>query len=202
MANPNVQRGLIPVGSLLASPYSGKVMTFLATGATGAIYIGSPVLPGGDSGLYNGKRYATCAGGFVTSNGVLGVCVGVEPVTRESTIYRVDSTARLIKVNVDPFAIYEVQDSQDTDAAAVLSTEIGMTADLTSDAGSTVTGRSSIELDGSTATATYTPGTTDTDVEIIEIVRNPENAIGANCRYRVRLLNTVFGPTYHRFAGN
>jgi hypothetical protein len=193
---------LIPVGTLNHGAYRGKIRTFLATGATGAIFIGSPVLPGGDSGAYNGNRYATCAGGVVTSNGVIGVCVGVIPTDRSATTHRVTSTSRLILVDVDPYTIYEVQDNQATDAAAVLSTEIGMTADLSSDAGSTVTGYSSLALDGTTATATYTPGTTDTDVEIIDIIQDPRNDIGAYCRYHVRLLNHVFGPTYHRFAGN
>ena len=146
MANVNAPRGLIPVGTLNHGAYRGKVRTFLATGATGAIYIGSPVKVGGDSGMYNGFRYATVGGGFVTSNPVMGVCVGVVPADRSSTTYRANSTDRLILVDTDPYTIYEVQDNQATDAAALQATEIGMVCDLASDSGSTVTGYSAITV--------------------------------------------------------
>jgi hypothetical protein len=198
MANANAPRGLIPVGTLNHGAYRGKVRNFLATGATGAIYIGSPVLVGGTSGLFNGFRYATVAGGFATSNILAGVCVGVIPTDRSSTTYRATSTDRLIMVDVDPFTIYEVQDSQATDAAAILATEIGMVADLSSDAGSTVTGYSSLTLDGSTPTATWT----DHDVEILDIIQAPDNVLGAYCRYHVRLLNHHALGTTDTFAGN
>lgn len=201
MANPDVTRGLIPVRTILGAPYTGQAQTFLATGATGAIGIGSPVTHGGTSGVFRGQRYTTVAGGFATSNAVVGVCVGIEPVTRESTVHRATSTDRLIHVCTDPMMLFAVQDNEDTDAAAVLSTEMGMVADLSSDSVSTVTGRSLIELDGSTATATYTPGTTDADVEIVEVIREVNNVLGAHAKYLVRLLNHHWGPTYNRFSG-
>lgn len=198
MANPDVQRGLIPVGSMVASPYSGRVATFLATGATGAIYIGSPVTVGGDSGVFNGFRYPTVGGGFTSGNVAAGVCVGVLPVTRESALHRADSEDRLIMVNVDPYAIYEAQDSQAADADALQAAEIGQVADLTSIGGSTVTGRSTVEVDGDTATTEYT----DHDVEILDIVRSPDNELGAHARYRVRLLRHHALGTINALAGN
>lgn len=186
MANANAPRGLIPVGTLNHGAYRGKVRNFLATGATGAIYIGSPVQIGGNSGMFNGFRYPTVNGSFTTGMILSGVCVGVVPTDRSSTTYRVDSTDRLIMVDVDPYTIYEVQDSQATDAAAVLATEIGMVADLSSDAGSTVTGYSSLTVNGATPpTATWT----DHDVEILDIIQSPDNVLGAYCKYHVRLLN-------------
>lgn len=198
MANANAPRGLIPVGTLNHGAYRGKIRTFLATGATGAIYIGSPVTVGNTSGMFNGQRYTVVGGGFVTSNIVAGVCVAVIPTDRSSTTYRVTSTDRLIMVDVDPNTIYEVQDNQATDAAALLSTEFGMVADLASDAGSTVTGYSSIAVDGSTATATWT----DHDVEILDIVQSPDNVLGAYAKYHVRLLNHHASGTTNTFAGN
>lgn len=188
MANPDVSRGLIPTRTFQGRPYTGQFMTFLATGATGAIYVGSPVTHGGTSGLFNGHRYTTVGGGFTTGNTVLGVCVGVVPVTRESTVYRATSTDRLIQVCTDPDMLFEVQDSQAADADAVVAAEFGMVADLTSDGGSTVTGLSSIELDGSTAVAQGSSDQTE-DVQIIEIIRRPDNELGAHAAYLVRLLN-------------
>ena len=198
MANAHAPRGLIPVGTLNHGAYRGKIRTFLATGATGAIYIGSPVTVGNTSGMFNGQRYSTVAGGFTTAGIVQGVCVAVIPTDRSSTTYRVTSTDRLIMVDVDPYTIYEVQDNQATDAAALLGTEFGMVADLASDAGSTVTGYSSIAVDGSTATATWT----DHDVEILDIIQSPDNVLGAYAKYHVRLLNHHALGTTNTFAGN
>jgi hypothetical protein len=198
MANANAPRGLIPVGTLNHGAYRGKIRTFLATGATGAIYIGSPVTVGNTSGMFNGQRYSTVAGGFTTAGIVQGVCVAVIPTDRSSTTYRATSTDRLIMVDVDPYTIYEVQDNQATDAAALLATEFGMVADLASDAGSTVTGYSSITVDGSTATATYG----DHDVEILDIIQAPDNVLGAYAKYHVRLLRHHALGTIDALAGN
>jgi hypothetical protein len=191
MANPNVARGLIPTRTLQGVPYSGQVQTFLATGASGAIYIGSPVKHGGSAASFNGQLYTTCAGSFTTGQVVIGVCVGIQPVTRESTLHRANSTDRLVHVCTDPFMLFEVQDSQDTDAAALLASEVGFVADLTSDAGSTVTGRSTVEVNGDSAVAIASSDQTE-DVQIIEVVRRPDNAVGANAKYLVRLLNHYF----------
>jgi len=188
MANPDVSRGLIPTRTFQGRPYTGQSMTFLATGDTGAIYVGSPVTHGGTSAVFNGQRYTTVAGGFTTGSTVVGVCVSVIPVTRESTVYRATSTDRLIQVCTDPDMLFEVQDNETTDAAAVLAAEFGMVADLSSDGGSTVTGLSNIQLDGSTAVAQASSDQTE-DVQIIEIVRRPDNELGAHAAYLVRLLN-------------
>jgi hypothetical protein len=198
MANANAPRGLIPVGTLNHGAYRGKIRTFLATGATGAIYIGSPVTVGNTSGMFNGQRYTTVAGGFTTAGIVQGVCVAVLRTDRTSTTNRATSTDRMILVDVDPYTIYEVQDNQATDAAALLGTEVDMVADLSSDAGSTVTGYSSIAVDGSTATATYS----DHDVEILDIVQSPDNVLGAYAKYHVRLLRHPALGTIDALAGN
>lgn len=193
MANPDVQRGLVPTRTIQGVPYSGQCQTFLATGDTGAIYIGSPVTHGGTSGTFRGQRYVTVAGGFTTGDTIMGVCIGIEAVTRESTTYRATSTDRLVHVCTDPEMLYEVQDSQGVTANAVVATEFGMVADLTSDGGSTVTGRSSIELDGSTAVAQAGSDQTE-DAQIWDIVRRPDNELGGNAAYLVRLLN-FYGRT-------
>ena len=191
MANPDVARGLIPSRTLQGVPYCGQVQTFLATGDTGAIYIGSPVKHGGTSAVFNDHRYTTVAGGFTTADTVIGVCVGVEAVTRESDVFRATSTDRLIHVCTDPFMLFEVQDSQGATASAVVAAEVGNVADLINEGGSTITGRSTIELDGNTATGTFG----DQDVQIIEIIRRPDNEIGGNAAYLVRLLNHYFNTT-------
>lgn len=188
MANPDVSRGLIPSRTFQGRPYSGQFMTFVSADSNSAIYVGSPVVHGGGSKVFNGQRYTTCDGGFTTGSTVIGVCVGVEPVTRESEVYCPASTERLIHVCTDPDMLFEVQDSQGTTSAAVEAAEFGMVADLTSDGGSTVTGLSSIELDGSTAVAQASSDQTE-DVQIIELVRRPDNELGGNAAYLVRLLN-------------
>jgi len=190
MANPDVSRGLIPSRTYQGRPYSGQFMTFATVDSNSAIYVGSPVKHGGGSKVVNGQRYTTVDGGFSTGDTVVGVCVGVEPVTRESTVYAGASAdpARLVHVCTDPDMLFEVQDSQGSDSAAVEAAEFGMVADLSSDGGSTVTGLSTIELDGSTAVAQASSNQTE-DVQIIELVRRPDNELGGNAAYLVRLLN-------------
>jgi hypothetical protein len=46
-----------------------------------------------------------------TGDVMVGVCTGVLPVTRDSTVYRAASTQRVIMVCDDPQVLFEVQES-------------------------------------------------------------------------------------------
>jgi len=152
-----------------------------ATDST-AIYLGGLVKPAG-SGDAGGVMSVT--GNVSTGDAVLGVVTSVEPVTRESTIYRAASTARYVYVASDPNALFEVQDDSDGGALAV--TAIGNSADLTGfTSGSTGTGLSAIEIDSSTVTAS---GDGTQDVVILGYVQRPDNEVAANAKLLVRLNN-------------
>ena len=183
MANTDTPRGLRPVSDMSGAPYNGAVMRcYVPSSDSTAIYIGGLVKPAG-SGDASGVMSVT--GNVSTGDAVLGVVTGVEPVTRESTIYRAASTERYVYVASDPNALFEVQ--EDSGGAALAVTAIGNSADLTGfTSGSTGTGLSAIEIDSSTATAS---GDGTEDVVILGYVQRVDNEVGANAKLLVRLNN-------------
>jgi hypothetical protein len=83
----------------------------------------------------------------------------------------------------DPNVLFEVQ--EDSDGGALAATAAGGTATLTGfTSGSTATGLSAIEIDSSGLSET---SDTDDDVRIIQMVQRPDNEVGANAKWLVRL---------------
>ena len=150
MANSDAATGLKPVGHTSGAPFSGRLRRcYVAAGDSTAIYVGGLVKPSGSADA-NGVMGVT--GNVATGDAVLGVVVSVEPVTRSSTVYREASTERYVMVADDPDTLFEVQ--EDSVGGALAATNAGNTADLIAfTSGSTFTGRSTIEIDSSTATA-------------------------------------------------
>lgn len=183
MANSDTPRGLRPVRYLSGAPYNGAANKYYvpATDAT-AIYIGGLVKLAGSA---DANGVADVTGNVATGNPVMGVVVGVVPVTADSLIYRAASTERYVMVADDPNLLFEVQ--EDSDAGALAATNVGNTADLIAfTSGSTTTGLSSIEIDSSTATAA---GDGTEDVFIVGYAQRPDNEIGTNAKLLVRLNN-------------
>lgn len=181
MANADSPRGLSPVRYLSGAPYNGAANLYhMASGDSQAAYIGSLVkLTGGA----DAAGVATVTANVSTGNPVVGVIVAVKPVTRDSLIYRAASTARYVWVADDPNLVFEVQ--EDSDGGALAATAAGATCTLTGfTSGSTATGYSAIEIDSSGLSET---SDTDDDVRIIGAVQSPDNEIGVNCRWLVRL---------------
>lgn len=183
MANSDNAKGLRPVRYQGGAAYTGAANRYYVPASDGtAIYLGGLVKPAGSADA-NGVMSVT--GNVATGNAVLGVVVGVEPVTAESTIYRVASTARYVLVADDPNLVFEIQD--DSVGGALAAANVGNTADLTGfTSGSTATGASSIEIDSSTATAS---GDGTEDVLILGLVQRGDNEIGTNAKWLVRLNN-------------
>lgn len=186
MANPDVAFGLKPVRYLSGAAYTGSTRRYFipATDTTSAYYVGGLVKLAGSA---DADGVPTVTGNITTGDAVIGPIVSVEPITRESTIYRENSTARYVNVADDPNLVFIVQD----DAAATLAaTNVGNTADLTGlTSGSTASGLSSTEISAATATAT---GDGTEDVFIIGLHRTPDNTIGDNAVWEVRLNNHSF----------
>ena len=198
MANSDAAFGLRPVRDQAGGVYNGAVNRYYVpdTDST-AIYIGGLVKLAG-SGDADGIPSVT--GNVSTGDGVVGVVVGVEPVTHESLIYRAASTERYVFVADDPNQLFEVQ--EDSDSATLAAADIGEVADLVNfTSGSTTSGLSSIEVNSDTATASYTAGTSDHDVELVRVSQKVGNAIGANAVWEVRLLNHIRGNNYNRNVG-
>ncbi len=186
MANSNAPMGLRPVRYLSGSPYNGATNRYYVPSSDStAIYIGGLVKPAGSADA-NGVMSVT--GNVSTGNAVVGVVVGVQPVTADSTIYRAASTERYVYVADDPNLIFEIQ--EDSVGGALAVTAVGNSADITGfTGGSTTTGLSSLLLDSSTATAS---GDGTEDVLVVGLVQRPDNEIGSTAKWLVRLGNHFY----------
>ncbi len=178
MANADQAFGLKPVTYLNGSPYNGQARMYYvpSSDSAGAIYIGSPVklLGSADS---DGVADVTLAS---SGDAILGPVVSVLPVTRESTIYREDNTERYVFVADDPQLVFEIQ--EDSTGGALAAADVSLNAPWAGSGGVTATGLSSVELDSSLAAATAT-----LDFSIVGLARRPDNEIGTNAVWYVRL---------------
>lgn len=179
MANSDIVKGLSPVMYLNGTPYSGKCGKYYipATDST-AVYIGDPVKLAGSA---DARGVPTVAKASSTNN-IVGVVVGVEPVTADSTRYRAASTARYVFVADDPELLFEIQ--EDSVGGALAATSVGLNAKFVDGGGSTVTGFSGLEIDSSTAATTAT-----LDFQIVRLADREDNAIGDNAKWLVKLNN-------------
>jgi hypothetical protein len=156
LANTNAPFGLRPVRYVDGRPYNGAVDLYFATGATGAIRPGDPVVESGtaNTAVVQGHAPGTLPTCTVALDGsgdpITGVCVGVLPVTRDSTIYREDSTDRIIAVARGADLVFEVQ--ADAGGTALAAVDIGLFAVLK--AATTATLRSDWAVDTSVTPTT------------------------------------------------
>ena len=196
MANANTPFGLRPVRHRNGAPYNGAATRyFVPASDSTALYLGDPVQIAGSSdadGIATVTR-ATAAGG----NYVLGAVVGVDPVEgagaggRDSTTYRVASTARYVWVADDPDIVFEIQ--EDGVGGALAAANVGQNVDLVSGSGSTITGLSGFQADSSTAATTNTlqmrilgfaqkignePGNANAKIEVVFNLHQSRNLTG------------------------
>lgn len=180
MANVDAPRGFKPVRYVSGAPYNGAVNEFsTAGGDSTAIFLGDPVTLSGTSQTIDGQIYAD-VDQAATGDIVIGVVVGVKPVTHESTIYREASTARILYVADDPNLLFEIQEV--SGGTALTAADIGLNADFVVGSGSTSTGLSGVELDNSTEANTAT-----LDCKIVGFVNREGNEIGEHAKWLVRL---------------
>jgi hypothetical protein len=188
MANVNAPFGLRPVRYLDGRPYNGAVEYYFATGATGAIRVGDPVVEAGSANTseYMGWAPGTLPTCTVAADGdgdpITGVCVGVLPETRDSTTYRVTSTDRIILVARGPDLVFEVQ--ADAGGTALAANDVGLHACLK--VGSTATDLSDWTLDTSDTPA----NDPSNQVKILGFSKKPKNGeIGAYAVVEVLINN-------------
>jgi hypothetical protein len=176
MANSDAPRGLTPVRHRNGAPYNGAANVYVIPASDGtAVFIGDAVKSAGSADAEGVPTVARAAAG----DAVRGVVVGVLPDTRESLPYRAASTLRKVLVADDPDLVFEIQ--EDSVGGALTADEAGENADLIVAAGSTLSGRSGMELDSSTHT------TSSAQFRILRLVRRPDNEIGANAKWEVAI---------------
>jgi hypothetical protein len=180
MANADTPFGLRPVRYLSGAPYNGAVNQYATAAGDGtAIYIGDPVTLSGTSQTINGNVYLD-VDQAATGNIIAGVVVGVLPVTRESTIYRVGSTQRILLVADDPNLVFEIQEV--SGGTALTANDAGLNADFVVGTGNTASGMSGVELNNATEAATAT-----LDLLITGFVNRVDNEIGEHAKWLVRI---------------
>jgi hypothetical protein len=173
--NVNSAFGLQPVGSLLASPYSGQVQRcYLSTSQGTAMGIGDPVDLYGTADT-PGFTPEVCLATAGAQHPIYGVIVGFDIDTDNVFLnYRTASTARYCYVCIDPFMVYEVQ-AYDASATVLAATVVGANALLAAGSVNTKTGLSGWYLNSGTtpaADATY-------QVMILGAANRPNNDITA-----------------------
>lgn len=179
--------GFRAVKHVNGSPYNGQCNIYATAAADGtAIFPGDPVKLASDANA-QGVQIVTKA---TAGAAILGVCVGVinpklDPVAGNMTSgsialdtpqYRAASTAQYILVCDAPDVIYEVEAATGANANYSFAVaDVGLNADATTVAGSTVTGVSAAALNmaGAAATATL-------QFKILGVVQRPDNDITGN----------------------
>jgi hypothetical protein len=171
MANVNAPMGLRPVGNITGAPFSGQLRQYsVAAGDATAIFVGDPVKLAGTSQFINGQVYSDVVQA-ATGDVITGIVVGVAADTRDSLTYRAASTQRVLYVNDDPNAIFEVQ--QVTGGTALTANDVGLNVNFVVGSGSTVTGYSGVTLDNTTEATTNT-----LDLKIVGMVNRADNDPG------------------------
>lgn len=178
MANVDTPMGLRPVRHITGAPYSGAVEHFTCADAN-AIYIGDPVILSGTSQTYNGRSYRD-VDQAATGDVVIGVVVGVLPVTADSLRYRAASTLRLLAVATSPDLVFEIQEV--SGGTALTANDAGLNTNFVVGSGSTITGLSGVELNNGTEL-----GTNTLDLRILSPVPREDNAIGEHCKWEVMI---------------
>ncbi|MEC7273190.1 MAG: hypothetical protein VXV85_06050 [Candidatus Thermoplasmatota archaeon] len=154
MSATSAPRGLKPIGLLGGMPFAGSTREFLIkSGYATAIFNGDVVgLADTANSTDDGYLVREAVASEVNPIGVFLGCSYTDPNTGQLTFnqyYPGSIAASDIKavVSANPFTLYEVQAD-----GAIAQTQLGMTADLVqTQAGSTTTGNSGIQLDASTA---------------------------------------------------
>jgi len=134
MANVDAAFGLSPSRYLNGAPYNGQANAYVVPATDGtALFIGDPVIFAGSSnaaaiGDFGAGTLATvtqATGGTASTEAVLGVVVGFDPILgagsdgRDSSIHRVASTQRVVWVADDPQIVFEVQSDGTTVVADI-----------------------------------------------------------------------------------
>jgi hypothetical protein len=190
MANLDRPMGLKPVRHLNGNPYNGKFrMYYKAADLAEAIFIGSPVKLAGSadtSGKYPTIQLAGAGGPIV------GAVVGFSntpyiaaDVTNLNLKHSPTLTANYVAVADDPDLIFECQEDSSTTFTA---DSVGCNCDLTTETGSTTTGKSTVELDCSTETTTST-----LEVRILRLVDREDNALGNYSKWEVMINVHAYG---------
>ena len=181
--NKDRPSGLKPIKNLNGTPWSGKFNIYyksISDGDTEAIFIGSPVMSAGSADA-SGKYPTIKLAGQTAARGVV-IGFGNTPyiaadVTDLDRLYATAAQACYVAVVDDPNVIFECQEDS---ATTFTKDQVGLNADLTTEAGNTTTGRSTVEIDCDTEDTGST-----LQVRIMRLVDRVDNALGDYAKFEI-----------------
>lgn len=192
MANANVATGLQPINDNGTNwSGQGRLVAFPAAQA-GNIFRGDPVVALGGTDAFGVPLCGIATAG--ATNLILGSFIGISngpaaggnaasTVTRDLPVYRQASILNYGFIVDDPNQIYVIQ--EDSVGGAIAAATGGFAnGNLVAGAGSTVTGMSGWQLQSSGVSSSANP---TFQLRLLGLVRGPDNAIGANAKWAVRL---------------
>lgn len=192
MANANIAFGIRPINDN-GTPWSGQGrMVAFPTSQTGNIFLGDPLVPLGGTDAW-GVPYVGIASAGATNTilgGFIGICNGPAAggnaaftVTRDLPVYRQASIANYGFICDDPNQLYAVQ--EDSVGGAIAAGVGGFSnGNLVAGTGNTTTAFSGWQLQSSTVSNTANP---TYQVRLLGLLRGPDNALGANADWAVRI---------------
>ena len=183
MANLNAPSGFEAICSLDGTSVESTNTYEAAVGNSNAFFIGDALKLLTDSDSTTGVPLVdVCA----TGSRPVGVMASVRPILSNLTLnYKPASTLAVVNVCDDPNTVFEIQ-SDGTAAHA----DVGEYTNITvSTAGSTVTGRSGMQLHESSVTST---ATSSLPLMILRLSPKPNNAFGANAIMQVLLITHIY----------
>ena len=147
MANVDRPNGFRPIGSLSGGSMTGQVQKMISNEA---LFLGDLVEDDATGRADGDGAYQACARAEA-SDAILGVVVGweVDPDS-PAALHHAASTTLGVYINTDPNVILECQSDDGTPVAA----DVGQNFDIVVASGSTSTGVSNMELDGSSGATT------------------------------------------------
>lgn len=180
MANVDQPSGFTPVRHLNGNPYNGQFNMYFVSDGT-AMFIGDAVKSGGSADTLG--KYGTIVRA-AAGNAIRGVVIGFSNtpylaanVEDLSMAYRLASVDMYVAVADDPDLIFEAQED---DSDTMVAGDVGSIVNLTTTAGSSLTGISGMELvsseGGNTSSKTFL---------VLGLVDRPDNVLGTYAKWNV-----------------
>lgn len=197
MANPNLPIGIRPINDN-GTPWSGQGrLCAVPVSQASNIYLGDPLIALGGTDAFGCPLVGLASAG--AGNPILGTMLGISngpqgsqyTITRDLPIYRQASILNYVLIADDPNQLYVVQ--EDSVGGAITAAVAGFAnGNLVAGTGNTITGYSGWQLQSSSVAAAANP---TFQVKILGVVRGPDNVIGTNCDWVVRLNNPQLWST-------
>jgi hypothetical protein len=192
--NANTPRGLVPYAYTWGAPFANAVSVFYVPATDdNNLFVGDPVVFTQTTADANGVPGITI--GEAGDHAITGVFLGVAnnagelviPVLQSQPVYKPALQAAYVYVGWDPNLLYWIQDDGGGGPLANTSGG-GQLADLVAGAGSTYTGFSGWQLDGTTVGSGH-------QLSIIQALQEIDNYVGAiHAKWLVRIVDRL--PVY------